>query len=101
MLDWWVPVEAKHKLGFSSRIIMTPTARAIISEETGLLDAESLRPLLQHLWKKTAEEWWPSVQRQDWLLRSSTVAHVATRELYYKLHEEDEHGGWAVPASPL
>ena len=35
-----IEVEARHKLGFTSRVIMTPTARAIVCKDTGLLDAD-------------------------------------------------------------
>ena len=72
---------------------MVPISRVIISKDTGLLGADSLRPLLQFMWKQTAQEWGPSSKRQIWLLRSSSLAQVAARQLYYKLHEEDEVGG--------
>jgi hypothetical protein len=79
LLDWWVPLEAKHNLGFSSRILMAPTCRAIVSKETGLLEADTGRPIMQHIWKHAAQHWGTSAKHQKWLLRSSTAAQQATR----------------------
>ena len=92
--DWRAPVEAKHKLGLSARIVMAPTSRAITSKDTGLMDADAARPLVQHMWRCTAKHWGVAAARQDWLIRSSTSAQSAARRLYYRLHEEDEAGGW-------
>ena len=51
-------------------------------------------PIMHHIWKRTAEAWGPQAKRQSWLLHSSAAAQRATRDLYYKLHEEEELGGW-------
>ena len=37
--NWWVKVEHKHQCGFAARVLMTPTTRAIVDIDTGLLDA--------------------------------------------------------------
>ena len=59
-------------------------------------DTPKVQPLLQHIWRHTAEVWGPRATRQSWILQSSTAAQRATRALYYKLHEEEELGGWGT-----
>ena len=58
------------------------------------MDVDAVRHMLAHRWKHAAQHWGPTATRQDWLLRSSTLSQEATRALYYKLHEEEERGGW-------
>lgn len=93
VLDWWVPVEARHKLGFSSRIMMTPNSRAIMSKETGLMEADTVRSLMQLIWNHAAQHWGPSGKHQTWLLQTPTAAQQATRSFYYKLNEEEKPEG--------
>ena len=91
---WWAPTEANHECGFSARIIMTPTQRAIVDKSTDLLDSRPAEALMQHCWFRAAQRWGPQVQRRDWLWTTSTEAQRAVRELYYGLHEISQREGW-------
>ena len=60
------------------------------------MDVEAARPLLQHIWLWVVQHWGPHTKPTSWQLHSTPEAQAATRELYYKLHEEDEFGGWGT-----
>eukprot|EP00435_Cladocopium_sp_Y103_P054219 s46_g17.t1 len=52
--DWWCQVEALHKCGFSARILMSPTGRAIVEKAVGLQDPEPIAELMQKVWRYVA-----------------------------------------------
>ena len=91
---WWCPVEATHKCGFSARILMSPTCRAIIHRDTGLQDPGPVQALFQTVWAYTADSYGPQSAAMLPLMRISTAAQRATRAFYYDLHEEEEKAGW-------
>ncbi|CAE7271160.1 unnamed protein product, partial [Symbiodinium microadriaticum] len=91
---WWVTVEQNHSCGFSARILMNATARAIVDKDTGLLDSSPITKALQSIWLRTAAAWGPRASQPNQFLRPSTEAQKCIRRFYYTLHEQEERGGW-------
>ena len=91
---WWVTVEQNHSCGFSARILMNATARAIVDKDTGLLDSSPITKALQSIWLRTAAAWGPRASQPNQFLRPWTEAQKSIRRFYYALHEQEERGGW-------
>ena len=91
--SWWVKAEQKQQCGFTARVLLSPTGRAIIDRDMGLQDATVVEPLFRHLWAKTVTAWGPTIHPHE-QLTTSTVAQHATRQYYYSIHELEEEGGW-------
>lgn len=92
--DWWCQVEALHKCGFTARILMSPTQRAIIDPALGLQDSACVGDFMQRIWAYVASHYGPQHAEPDQQLRPSLAAQQAIRAFYYDLHEEDQKGGW-------
>ena len=91
--DWWCHVEALHKCGFSARVLMSPTGRAIVDREVGLQDPACVADLMVKIWAHTVEHHGPDALPLQ-PLHPSLPAQEAVRSLYYDLYEEDQKGGW-------
>lgn len=91
--NWWVKVEHKHQCGFAARVLMTPTTRAIVDIDTGLLDARLMDSFFQKVWLETVTRWGPQVRPAS-LLSTSASAQRAVRKFYDELHELTEAGSW-------
>lgn len=95
---WWAKVEQTHACGFSARILMTPTTRALVDRETGLLDAALLDPLFTKIWLETAQHWGPSVPPEA-TLETSTSAQNIVRSYYYDINELVDAESWGSAAT--
>ena len=91
--DWWCQVETVHKCGFSARVLMSPTGRAIVDRQIGLQDPSCVSDLMIKLWTDTATHHGPDTQPAE-PLRPSSLAQEMVRSFYYDLHEEEQKGGW-------
>ena len=91
--DWWCNVEAIHKCGFSARVLMSPTDRAIVNRDVGLQDPTCVAKLMSKIWTHTVTHHGPEKAPSEPLC-PSLLAQGEVRSLYYELHEEDQKGGW-------
>ena len=92
--EWWCQVEALHKCGFSARVLMTPTERAIVDRTLGLQDPAPISEFMQKIWAYVAKTHGPQCGTPLQQLRPSVLAQNAVRSMYYDLDEEDRKGGW-------
>ena len=93
--DWWCQVESLHQCGFSARILMTPTARAIVDRCIGLQDPSPMGHVMQRIWRWVATHYGPQCTLEsNGQLCTSITAQAAIRSFYYDLVEEEEQGGW-------
>ena len=95
---WWAKVEQTHACGFSARILMTPTTRALVDKETGLLDAALLDPLFTKIWLEMAQYWGPSVPPEA-TLETSLLAQNIVRGYYYDINELVDAESWGSAAT--
>ena len=93
--DWWCQVEALHKCGFTARILMSPTQRAIIDPALGLQDSACVGDVMQRIWVYVASHYGPQHAEPDQQLRPSLAAQEGIRAFYYDLHGLcHEIGAW-------
>ena len=96
--EWWCQVEASHKCGFSARILMSPTARAIVDGDTGLQDPEPVCKLMQKIWRHVLSVYGPQSALKTRQMTTTLEAQEIVRALYYDLAEEEDQGGWGSAA---
>ena len=92
--SWWCEAESRQQCGFTARILMTPTTRAIVNREFGLQDATPIQNLMHKIWHHAALTKGPRSVPTPSQLCTTRDAQAAVRSMYYDLAEEDEQGGW-------
>ena len=93
--SWWVPLERKHALGFSSRILFAFSQRALVDRDLGRGSAHFVAELLQNFWLTAASRYGHACGEAPPLaLNPSQEAEVSN--LYYEIGELSAETGWGT-----
>ena len=91
--SWWVPLESKHGLGFSARILFSFACRAMVDPQLGRGSSELVEDLLGLFWAQASSTYGHDHSEPERMFLGREEEE-AVNTLYYELGELCSEPGW-------
>ena len=95
--SWWVPLETKHGIGFSARILFSFAHRALIDRDLGRGSTQHVDDLFRKFWSGTCAAVGHDQRNISPMLLSPSQEQAFT-ELYFEVGELCSENGWGSAA---